>query len=154
MLSIQHILSALYAYNTTYINDKAAAIVYPDAIRAYTGSRKYSHFEHAYGNVNYYMKFPSSMYTMREEIEDQIQKVEEELNQQISGNLSQMIQNCAIGEPTSLIAFCDANHGLPKKMYDGIWIHLKQDVLFDHFIREEIDCSRKYEDIYVFHGSK
>lgn len=46
MLSIQHILHTLYTYDMTYLHSYGASVVYPDAIRAYTGgSRKYSHFE-------------------------------------------------------------------------------------------------------------
>ena len=47
------------------------------------------------------------------------------------------------------------NRGSVKgEMREGIVLHLQQDILFDRFIREQIDCSRKYEDIFFFHGQK
>ena len=47
MLSIQHIMASLYCHsgNLDYIKENAAAIIFPDAIRAYSKIRAYSHFE-------------------------------------------------------------------------------------------------------------
>lgn len=38
-------------------------------------------------------------------------------------------------------------------MYKGIYNHLIQDIIFDDFVRQKFDCSRKYEDIFIYKNS-
>ena len=41
---------------------------------------------------------------------------------------------------------------MPFRYFYGVKKHLTQDHIFDEFIREKIDCSRMYEDKFVFEG--
>lgn len=63
-------------------------------------------------------------------------------------------KSCAIGDETTIEKFEELNELLPKEMYHGILTHLIQDNIFDKFVREEIDCSRKYEDKFMINGKE
>lgn len=149
MLSMQHaMLSVLINYNenTNKIDTKhLAASVYPDAIRAYSGRREYSHFEESSdGKDVSYWSFPADMkHVTQEEVEERLQK---------TGHLSSCIRAAAIGEETRLEVFETYNQHLPEEIYVGVKDHLIQDRVFDAFIREQIDCSGKYEDLFVVDG--
>ena len=144
MLSIQHVYSLLL-HDSNANSRLIAAAVYPDAIRAYTGPRQYSHFEEsADGRDVSYMRFPD-MKTDENGVKEYVQQY---------AHLTENIRSCAIGENTSYESFLIHNEHLDEEMQRGISIHLKQDILFDSFIRENIGCSKRYEDLFSFNGQQ
>lgn len=148
MLSMQHILSsALYYGDTDAFRDHIGSVVFPDAVRMYTGRREYTHFEESSdGKDVSFWKFPNDMKHLDKE---SIQK-----SLQTDGHLSENIQPCAIGERTRIDVFRRENKHLSRTMYEGVEMHLRQDVAFDDFIRRQIDCSEKYQDVFIDHGEK
>lgn len=131
MLSIQHILGMMLAKGEKLSSRQIAAVVYPDAIRAYTGPRQYSHFEKSEDGTDIsYMRFPEDMHTEKDEIEKSIAA---------HGHLVPDIRPCAIGEDTDFDVFLAHNRHLTGEVREGIILHLQQDILFDRFIREQID---------------
>ena len=150
MLSTQHAL-CLWLYCIKYNLDQpkdadVAAVVYPDAIRAYTKVRGYSHFEVGDDGDRSYMKFPCSMKADQEEVSSLLNKF---------GHLAHKEQVCAIDNLTGEqgIELCiQKNSTLDDTVLCGIVWHLCQDTIFDDFIREVIDCSKMKEDIYVIEG--
>lgn len=148
MLSMQHVLVARLQNagfdDTTYM----AALVLPDAIRKYSKARQFSHFEKGSGGVedSSYWSFPTYMKGLTAEA------VENHLK--VFAHLSESITPAVIGEDTDLEAFYSHNTHLPDKMFHGIEDHLKQDIVFDDFVRSNIDCSGKYNDEFYFKGQK
>lgn len=148
MLSMQHVLSArlqnVNCNNSTYM----AALVFPDAIRKYSGLRQYSHFEKGSDGINdtSYWEMPTDMKS--------VTKHSIKANLEVFAHISNSIIPAAIGEDTDIGTFYEHNMHLPAVMYHGIEDHLKQDIAFDSFIREQIDCSQKYKDIYFFKGQE
>lgn len=141
MLSIQHILYSVIA-KSELKEDEIASVVYPDAIRAYVGPRQYSHFEISENKMeSSYCKFPSDMKMGKDEVVELFDR---------EGHLVENIRPCAIGEDTNIEAFYTHNKHLPETIFNGVECHLKQDIVFDKFIRKIIDCEKKYEDIYFF----
>mgnify|MGYP003288684454 CR=1 FL=1 len=55
---------------------------------------------------------------------------------------------------TSIESFEEHNTHLNYRYFAGVKKHLTQDYIFDRFIREKIDCSRMYEDKFVFEGQE
>ena len=146
MLSIQHMMLGVLEgelNNSMYM----ASIVFPDAIRAYSGKRELSHFErNSDGSEVSYWSFPTDIKSCtKESVEDSIAK---------SGYLAKGIIPASIGELSDVETFIEHNKHLQHDMYLGCLSHMIQDVLFDDFIREIIDCSQKYNDIFVFDGVK
>lgn len=150
MLSIQHAMcSALYfkSDNSIEFNEHLGYILLPDAIRAYSGARQYSHFEMSRdGSDTSYWSFPCDIKHCTKE------SIQKDINDY--GHLVSDIKPCAIGEDTDIGAFYATNEHLPEVMFTGIEMHLKQDIVFDAFIRDEIDCSDKYNDVYRFNGQQ
>ena len=143
MLSIQHALCLMY-HNSKADSKLMASTLYPDAVRAYSGPRQYSHFEKSEdGSFSYYMTFPNDLHVGK----DAIQAIIAEVKPDIS-----LVRPCAIGEDTDIQAFYDHNKYLDKDIKYGIAYHLHQDMIFDKFVRDEIDCSDKYDDKFIFHG--
>lgn len=151
MLSMQHILcTKLHEQDDLNINDYATymgAVLFPDAIRAYSGLRQYSHFEKGSDGVHdtSWWQFPTSMKCLTKE------KIQNHLS--VFAHKSSSIRPCAIGEDTDIHAFYEHNQHLPADMFLGIENHLKQDIEFDKFIRSHIDCTDKYDDVFRFHGT-
>lgn len=117
MLSIQHILGMMLAKGEKLSSRQIAAVVYPDAIRAYTGPRQYSHFEKSEDDTDVsYMQFPEDMHTEKDEIEKSIAA---------HGHLVSDIRPCAIGEDTDFDAFLAHNRHLTGKVREGIVLHLQ-----------------------------
>lgn len=144
MLSIQHVLCAKL-FQPDLSSADIAAVVYPDAIRAYIGARQYSHFEMNENNDGYsYCQFPSSMKMEKDDVIKLFNK---------KGHL-ESARPCVLGENTNIEAFYDNNSHLPENIFRGIERHLKQDIEFDNFVRNVIDCSKKYEDKFIFKGKE
>ena len=111
MLSVQHVM-CLYEKNMQASNRLVAATVYPDAVRAYTGSRQYSHFERAYDNSDVsYMRFSSDMAITQDEMKAKLLT---------KCHLANSIKACAIGEDTDIDAFYKHNARLEYVMKAGI----------------------------------
>ena len=145
MLSIQHAM-CLINHNPNADSKLIASTLYPDAVRAYSGPRQYSHFEKSEdGSFSYYMTFPNDMHVGKDVIQERISEVEPDIS---------LVRPCAIGEDTDIQAFYDHNKRLDKDVKHGIDYHLHQDMIFDKFVRDEIDCSDKYNDKFVFRGQQ
>lgn len=144
MLSMQHILCTILASkgDNTYLDKHASAVVFPDAIRKYTGPREYTHFESGMNGDVSYWKFPTDMKHLTPE------SVQNSLS--TNGHLATKKGPCVLGEDTHIETFEQTNRHLPPDMYDSILLHLHQDTAFDAFIREEIDCSKKYQDTFSY----
>ena len=148
MLSIQHVLSARLQ-NVNYKDSTyMASLVFPDAIRKYSGARQYSHFEKGSDGIDdtSYWSFPTDM--------KGVSKMSIANNLETFAHMSNSVRPAAIGEDTDINAFYEHNTHLPEAMHHGIEDHLKQDIAFDKFIREKIDCSGKYDDVYKFNGKE
>ena len=143
MLSMQHIM-CLECSDEGNSNALKAAVAYPDAIRMYTGPRPYSHFEVTPEGEGSYFQFPDTMKASGETVKEQVES---------TGHLADH-KPCAIGDDTSIEAFKE--HGMSGNpvIDKGVELHLIQDVKFDGFIRDKIDCSRKYEDVFTFDGKE
>lgn len=151
MLSTSHVLCTVLACkgDKTYLDEHLSSVVLPDAIRAYTGRREYSHFECAdvvqtneTSDVSY-MRFPADMKHMtKESIMAGLSK---------DGHLAEKSGNSVVGEKTDRSMFERTNKHLPAPMFDGISTHLRQDVIFDAMIRKNIDVTGRYEDRFIFH---
>ena len=145
MLSIQHAM-CLALHDEKPDSKLIAATLYPDAIRAYSGPRQYSHFEKSEsGKFSYYMEFPSNMHAGKDFVQKQVAACKEDIS---------LVRPCAIGEETDIDAFYAHNDHLRGEMKQGVDYHLHQDMVFDDFIRREIDCTDKYDDKFVFHGQE
>lgn len=145
MLSVQHIMSAIKKENIqpgqeAEMSEYLAAVVFPDAIRAYSGPRQYSHFEESpNGDDASYWVIPTDMSNVSKE--SITQSIEE------NSHMAEVIP-AAIGENTSLETFFNTNTETMgaenPTMFYGVKDHLVQDITFDKFIREKIDCTDKY----------
>lgn len=147
MLSIQHVMSMVLATNNDkeYVDKHIASVVFPDAIRAYSGPRGLSHFEKGTDGSSSYWKFPTGMKTVTKESVD--------LSLALDSYLA-AAPKAFIGEESDIEAFRKHNRHLPKEMYEGCEAHLKQDIIFDNFIREKIDCKEKYKDRFFIISGK
>lgn len=144
MLSIQHVLSAYIAKDgdKDWMDRHMAGLLFPDAIRAYSGPRGYSHFEKSSDGTDVsYWKMPSDMKNVSPE------SVKDSLSQ--DAHLA-FAQPCVLGEDTDVNAFLQHNGHLPRVMHESVRLHLEQDVRFDKLVREKIDCTNKYDDRFVY----
>lgn len=145
MLSIQHVMSAVLATgdDRAWMDGHMAALVFPDAVRAYCGPRQYTHFERsADGSDVSWWRLPTDMRHI----------TQGSVAESLTDSHLAKLRPCAIGEETDLGAFSRHNGHLPAPMRDGVELHLRQDRAFDAFIREHIDCSGRYGDRFVFDG--
>lgn len=125
-----------------YTQDKEliAYSILPDVIRAYTGKREYSHFEWDSSKNDYsWISFPDNVKNYTQEIFNSCPKY-----------LVGKINNSVMGNEINLNSFYEHNNDLPKKIKQGIAIHLIEDIAWDEFIRELIDCSQKEQDVFNF----
>lgn len=91
------------------------SIVYPDAIRAYTGDQRFSHFECSIDGQQSAMIFPNTM-----TISDPCY-----FSNKLIGPTSEDLGiSCAIGDDTNINAFYKYNLSLPEIMQKGIEMHL------------------------------
>ena len=150
MITLQHTLVTLLGHIGS-INKKEDAekildneisyVLLPDAIRRYCGQRQYSHFEEHPDNKEKisWMEYPSDVKHLSKEVVDSQNKY-----------LAENIPSCVLGENTHIEVFEEHNRHLNPEYFAGVKKHLTQDVVFDEFIREQIDCSRKFEDKFFF----
>lgn len=145
MLSIQHIMCGALSMDRSRFENQAAALVFPDAIRAYSGQRQYSHFEKAPDGTDVsWWSFPTDMkHVSKESVQKSLQE---------HAHLVADIPPCVVGEETDVDAFYQHNQNLSPDMFQGIEMHLRQDCELDAFVREKIDCSDRYADRFVMDG--
>lgn len=150
MLSIEHIMTSMMNGHTTDEKEYMAAVIFPDAIRAYTKDRELSHFEEnpKTGQVSY-MEFPNHMDVSADETKAWMKN---------HSKLADNIEKGPLGQKTHIETYRKHNQALKADnpiMYAGIDDHLKQDVVYDEYVREKIGPDRaaifKDEDhaIYV-----
>ena len=148
MLSVQHAMVTILACNNDkgYIEEYVPLVVFPDAIRAYSGARQYSHFERSYsGGKSSWWSFPTNIKGVTKD------SVLESLRY---GSYLAKNPKCVLGERTDINMFLIKNRHLPKNLHEGFYNHLIQDSIFDDFVRNIIDCSKMYEDMFIFRGNK
>lgn len=142
MITLQHSLITLFANNgdEEELRNEIPYVLLPDAIRKYTGLRQYSHFEMNPSNGDAsWLKYPTDLKEMSiESIERQPKYLATDLKQGV------------LGEETDISLFEKYNKHLPEEQYFGIKKHLVQDKIFDKWIREEIDCSKRDENVFKF----
>lgn len=142
MITLQHSLITLFANNGNEeeLSKEIPYILLPDAIRKYTGLRQYSHFEINPSNGDTsWIKYPTNLKELNDETVEKLPKY-----------LATKLTKCVLGEKTEINVFQKYNKHLPKDEYFGIKKHLIQDQIFDKWIREEIDCSRRNENVFLF----
>lgn len=158
MKSIQHIMCDIYN-NGGKGSVNAANLIYPDAIRGYGLSRQITHFERpsslspsnsdgrytlddVLGRVrkgSSYFKFPTSMKDFTADKAADYVK---------DNSYQAYTKSCVIGEATDISAFIQNNGHLDDDMFRGVLTHLNQDCVFDAFIRDKFDCTKKYNDTF------
>ncbi|MGN1298469.1 MAG: hypothetical protein ACI4UE_00570 [Candidatus Scatovivens sp.] len=146
MITLQHSLITLFSQkgNEEKFRKEIPYVLLPDAIRKYCGPRQYSHFEQTEsGDDISWMKFPEKIKEINQNTVDGLQK-----------HLSTDIKPCVLGEMTHIEKFEETNQHLEPEYYYGVKKHLKQDYIFDEFVREQIDTSKKYEDKFYFNDEE
>ena len=147
MITLQHTLTTLFALNGNEdkLDDEIPYVLLPDAIRRYCGPRQYSHFEEHPNNKGEisWMEYPADVKNVNREVMDSQSKY-----------LAEGIPPCVLGENTHIETFEEHNKHLNPKYLAGVKKHLTQDVVFDDFVREQIDCSKKFDDEFEFKGKK
>lgn len=148
MITIEHSAELLKAFKGDVVKFRKAIayLLVPDAIRRYTGPRPYSHFE-MYNGQTSWMEFPT---------EDLLKVVNKEnIFEYCKGHLIEGgYPKCVIGEETQIDVFEEHNQHLSGDYYYGIKNHLIQDIAYDNYVRRVIDCTKRYDDIFVFNGEQ
>ncbi len=143
MTNKNHFIAALIFGLTT---TEAAIVTTPDSIRCWLPERAVTHFtiNPQTGDVSG-MKFPD--FDVKLWTETIVQMVWAQ-----SGYYAGKPGEACIDEATIPNAFWIFNeHNEQNNLF---FMHLIQDRLYDSFIRSVIDCSRRYEDIYVFNDKE
>lgn len=151
MITLQHTLVSLFgcAGDEKKLDEEISYVLLPDAIRRYSGPRQYSHFEvhpTREGDISW-MKYPVNIKNLNKATLEAMEEGKEK-------HLAEGIPPCVLGERTDIPTFEKHNMHLPTRYFAGVKKHLAQDVVFDDFVREQIDCSRRYEDKFVFKGQE
>lgn len=146
MITLQHILATFLSDKGNYnlFKDEIAYALLPDSIRAYLRPRQYSHFEESSDKKDIsWLEYPLDLNNITKENTNEVNK-----------HLSENILPCCLGEKTILSEFYKHNQHLPDNYYNGVEKHLIQDMVFDNFIRDVINCDKKYDDIFIFNDKK
>ena len=146
MITLQHTLVTLLGLrgNEREMDEEIQYVLLPDAIRRYCGPRQYSHFEQSYdGKDTSWMEYP-----------EDIKALDKEAVEKLPKHIVSEVKPCVLGETTSIETFEKHNKHLDYRYFAGVKKHLTQDFIFDRFIREKIDCSRMYEDKFVYEGQE
>lgn len=151
MITIQHTLVTLFGLrgDEEKLDGEISHVLLPDAIRRYCGLRQYSHFEEhptRSGDISW-MRYPLDVKHVGKADMDAMEEGKDK-------HLAEGIPPCALGERTDIPTFEKYNYHLPPRYFASVKKHLAQDIVFDDFIRDQIDCSRKYDDKYVFKGQE
>lgn len=141
MLSMQHIMTSMLNGYDTCEREYIAAVVFPDAIRAFTGERELSHFEEnpKTGDISW-MRFPNYMCVDKTFMEEWKSK-------DFLCHLSNDIEKGVLGQKTHIEKYCEINQLLnlnKPAMYKGIEDHLKQDIVYDKYVRDYMGADRLF----------
>ncbi len=142
MITLQHSLVTAVYLDSEEENRFGLEIPYvliPDAIRAYIGERKGCHFEQNETKTETsWCQYPESLKTLTKEA--------------ACAQPSYIVpfRKCVLGEETNIEEFERRNSHLPNVYYYGVKKHLTQDYLFDKKIREWIDCTKMYDDQFIY----
>lgn len=141
MLSMQHIMTSMLNGYDTCEREYIAAVVFPDAIRAFTGERKLSHFEEnpKTGDISW-MRFPNYMCVDKTFMEEWKSK-------DFLCHLSNDIEKGVLGQKTHIEKYREINQLLnlnKPAMYKGIEDHLKQDIVYDKYVRDYMGADRLF----------
>jgi len=142
MITLQHALVTLLAFdgNIEKFEKQISYILFPDAIRKYTGNRSCSHFEQDIdGKDVSWIKFPTEIKEL-----DKIKT--KKLEKYKSKNLSKGV----LCGKNDIEMFEKTNLHLNKNQFYGIKKHLIQDDIFDDFIREQIDTTGNEKGLFKF----
>ena len=142
MITLQHALVTLLAFdgNIEKFEKQIPYILFPDAIRKYTGNRSCSHFEQDIdGKDVSWIKFPTEIKEL-----DKIKT--KKLEKYKSKNLSKGV----LCGKNDIEMFEKTNLHLNKNQFYGIKKHLIQDDIFDDFIREQIDTTGNEKGLFKF----
>ena len=140
MLSMQHIMTSMLNGYDTCEREYIAAVVFPDAIRAFTGERELSHFEEnpKTGDISW-MRFPNYMCVDKTFMEEWKSK-------DFLCHLSNDIEKGVLGQKTHIEKYREINQLLnlnKPAMYKGIEDHLKQDIVYDKYVRDYMGADRQ-----------
>lgn len=140
MLSMQHIMTSMLNGYDTCEREYIAAVVFPDAIRAFTGERELSHFEEnpKTGDISW-MRFPNYMCVDKTFMEEWKSK-------DFLCHLSNGIEKGVLGQKTHIEKYREINQLLnlnKPAMYKGIEDHLKQDIVYDKYVRDYMGADRQ-----------
>lgn len=121
----------------------AAEVITNDSVRCWTGLREYTHFTKnpVTGEVSW-IKFPEA------DVKEWTEEMVKSMDCFSAGKPGQAI----IDEATVPEEMW--KHNAHTKQNENFFLHLVQDVVYDDFVRECIDCSRRYENVYVFDGKE
>lgn len=148
MILAQHIVSSVITCknDVEWIKKHIPYVIFPDAVRAFTKMRPYSHFTISLNAKDVtWWKIPTEIDKINELY---IQKSIEEY-----AHLADY-KNKEISNYIDIHTFRRHNQHLPQNMFNGIQLHLRQDLMSDLFIKSIIDCSRNNEDIYYYKGTR
>ena len=115
-------------------------IIEADTLKTYYKDRALGHFEkNSDGTDTSYMHYPTDLKSVNSE------NIRCERYYKADG-----YRLCALGEETNIEKFMEVNADLPTSIFYGILKHLKQDKIFDEWIREDVglDCSGRYESMH------
>lgn len=155
MLTIQHIMVSLLCHDgdIEYIKENAAMIVLPDALRAYTKYRQYTHFTLSiYDNVGpgeFFFNENGSIVACFEFPENIKSITQETINKNLQyATLPYKTAKCAIDELSNINKFYKTNSHISERIFNGVEEHLKEDIAFDVFFRKQVDTSLRFNDLF------
>lgn len=146
MITKQHTLVTYLAFvqKGKSVEDFKRAIPWvllPDAIRMYSGPRPLSHFEATpSGNGTAWMEFPNAEtleILTKENFKDNVAMYMPDIG----------FPKCVIGEETQIDVFDSHNYWHPH--FSDIRMHLQQDVVLDKVVRELVDTTKRFSDIFT-----
>ena len=147
MLSLQHVMAALIAAkgNKQWLEEHLAPLIYPDAIRAYSGPRQFSHFEESPdGSDVSWWEMPADLkHLTRESVKESLEKHAHKA----------WDKQMPFGEKTHIDVFLAHNQHLPKRIHIGVHMHLRQDCAFDVIARNLMNGVPESGCIYLHDGT-
>lgn len=148
-LSKTHILVtwlAFHLHDEIHFNvrDIIPYAVLPDAIRCFNfgenvkNNRVISHFEKnpTTGSASW-MVYPSKA---------EIKVLDDRIVQSLGMHIEPDYNQVAIGDETSMGSFIEHNNMLESEVLLGVYLHLIQDVIYDEYVRQKINCYRRRID--------
>ena len=140
MLSIGHIAGQLAAGRKNLKN--IITSLTPDTIRCLKIARTVTHFTGTQPDKCSWIIFPKNA----EELSSFNENTKYEFHQE------ELIP-CVVDEKTNISLYEEKNYGvIDEEIFKAIKYHLTEDTTFDAWLRNKIDFSKKYEDVFVYKG--